>query len=208
MTSAENYDKGMKMLVKLSKNPNATLYSDIEEKGKGKRMKKPIKHFDSNKENNPKQRRMLPPLPQLTYANKSSHSSQPLPGKVDKIKRPFVDNAEPSKKHVKKSISVSEEINVSREISKNKDYRTYKEVSPIKESSMEMHKSKSAAVSSEKKCSSEEFSSSSGCKICPINQQKCAYTSREEVTMESLAHTIYHLNGKLKMSFNIIYYCM
>lgn len=49
---AENYDKGMKMLIKISKNPNAKLYSDIEEKGKGKRLKKPNKHFnESDKEN-------------------------------------------------------------------------------------------------------------------------------------------------------------
>ncbi|XP_018365077.1 PREDICTED: uncharacterized protein LOC108762533 [Trachymyrmex cornetzi] len=42
--SIGNYDRGMKMLVKIEKNPNATLYSDVEEKGKGKRLKRPIKY--------------------------------------------------------------------------------------------------------------------------------------------------------------------
>lgn len=42
----------MKLLVKITKNPNAILYSDLEEKGKGKRMKKPNKYFDDfDKEN-------------------------------------------------------------------------------------------------------------------------------------------------------------
>lgn len=48
----ENYDRGMKMLVKIAKNPNASLYSHIEDKGKRKRLKKPVQHFDDlNKEN-------------------------------------------------------------------------------------------------------------------------------------------------------------
>lgn len=42
------------MLIKISKNPNASLHSDIEEKGKGKRFKKPIKYGDKSDEENVK----------------------------------------------------------------------------------------------------------------------------------------------------------
>lgn len=35
------------MLVKVSKNPNSTLHSDVEEKGKGRKKKKPNKRFDN-----------------------------------------------------------------------------------------------------------------------------------------------------------------
>lgn len=49
----ENYDCGIKMLVKLCKNLNASLHSDFEEKGKGKRVKKMNMRFaDLDKENN------------------------------------------------------------------------------------------------------------------------------------------------------------
>lgn len=68
----------MKMLVKLSKNPNATLRSDAEEKGKGKRLKKMNKRFvDSDNEQTkiPKkrveQKRVETPLPPFpTYTPK------------------------------------------------------------------------------------------------------------------------------------------
>jgi hypothetical protein len=36
MTFTGNYDRGMKILIKVAKNSYATLYSDMEEKGKGK----------------------------------------------------------------------------------------------------------------------------------------------------------------------------
>ncbi|XP_036145344.1 uncharacterized protein LOC105828494 isoform X2 [Monomorium pharaonis] len=196
ITTAENYDKGMKMLVKLSKNLNATLYSDIEEKGKGKRMKKQIKHFDnSNKENKPKKRRneqlMLPPFPQLMNVNKLSHQS--LPNKIDKMKKSFMDKASTSK-NIQKPISVSHKINVSNEIGEipeNNNYMTHQEVKSVKESfSMEMPKSKSAAITSEE--NPEEFSLTST--KCSANHQKCAYTSKGKVTLESIAQAICHLN--------------
>lgn len=81
----------MKMLVKIAKNPNATLCSDVEEKGKGKRLKKPIKYFDdSDKENNVEKRwnaqSMLPPVPKLENVIKSA---RPLPDKVDKKVKQF-----------------------------------------------------------------------------------------------------------------------
>lgn len=65
----------MKLLVKITKNPNAILYSDFEEKGKGKRMKKPNKYFDDfDQENDFDQKNKqstLPPLPKLTNISKS-----------------------------------------------------------------------------------------------------------------------------------------
>lgn len=204
MTFVGKYDQGMKMLVKLSKNPNATLYSDIEEKGKGKRMKKPVKHFDdSEKENNPKKERniQLPLLSQLTNAKKSSQSSQPLPNKVDKIKKSFIDKVSSSHNNLQKLISDAHEINVSAEISKNKDYTVYKGVKPKENSiSMGKYKSKPATITSGRVCSSQAFSSNpTGCKICSMNEQKCAYTPKGEVTLESLANAICYLNGKLKI---------
>lgn len=203
------YDQGMKMLVKLSKNPNATLHSDIEERGKGKRMKKPIKHFDnSDKENNPQKEQnvqlMLPPLPQLRNASKSNLplSNQPLRDKVGTMtKESFIDKVLSSNNNVQQPIFVAHENNVSRKILKNKD-TVYKGINLVKESScfMEMHKSKSAANTSEEIYSSQEVSlNAAGCKICSKNQQECAYTSKGEVTLESLANAICNLNGKLKI---------
>lgn len=89
MIFSENYERGMKMLVKIAKNPNATLCLDVEEKGKGKRLKKSIKYFDdSDKENNVVKRRnaksMLPPVPKLENVIKSARINWPLPDKVDK----------------------------------------------------------------------------------------------------------------------------
>lgn len=84
----------MKMLVKIAKNPNATLCSDVEEKGKGKRLKKSIKYFDdSDKENNVVKRRnaqsTLPPVPKLENVIKSARTNWPLPDKVDKKVKQF-----------------------------------------------------------------------------------------------------------------------
>lgn len=80
----------MKMLVKISKNPNATLYPDIEEKGKRKRFKKPIKYFEeSDKENLLEEKckvQILPPISKLTNVSKSAR--QPLLDKMnEKVKR-------------------------------------------------------------------------------------------------------------------------
>lgn len=95
----ENYDRGMKMLVKIAKNPNAVLYSDVEEKGKGKRLKRPIKYFDddANKENKLEKKRStmlsaLLPIPKLTNVSKSAQSSQPLLEKEVNVPRETLSN--------------------------------------------------------------------------------------------------------------------
>lgn len=203
MTFAENYEQGMKMLVKLSKNPNATLHSDMEEKGKGKRRKRPVKHFDnSDKENYSKKERneqsMLPPFPQLTNANKSSQSSQPL---LDEIMNQSLVNQASSSSYVQKPIFVAREKNVFRETLKSKDYKVHKGIKPVKESSVEIHMSKNITNTSEGICSSQEvFLSAAKCEKCSKNQQKCAYGSNGEVTLKTLADAICYLNGKLKTS--------
>lgn len=121
MVFAEMYDRGMKMLLKISKNPNATLYSDVEEWGKGKRIKKPVKHFDdSDKEANiTKERKvqsttskMLPPLPKLTNVSKPERRDKPLLDPADKIRRSYVDKASSSLDNEEMPISVAHEINV------------------------------------------------------------------------------------------------
>lgn len=89
MVFTGNYDRGMKMLIKIAKNPNAVLYSDVEEKGKGKRLKKRNKYFyDSDKENFEKKierngQTMLSPLPKLENMSKSVRESRPLSDKMD-----------------------------------------------------------------------------------------------------------------------------
>ncbi|XP_024893541.1 uncharacterized protein LOC112468549 [Temnothorax curvispinosus] len=102
------YDQKMKMLVKFSKNPNATLYSDFEEKGKRKRLREPIKYFDDKSDNdkkkiNTKRRNIqsIPPLPKLANASNSAQASEPV--KVNKmIKSSCVDKASSSDNNVKK----------------------------------------------------------------------------------------------------------
>lgn len=83
----------MKMLVKISKNPKAKLYSDIEEKGKGKRLKKHIKRFDDSDKENIKKRRhhvqsitnlaQLTPIPTFSDIS-NSRTNQPLSDKNPK----------------------------------------------------------------------------------------------------------------------------
>lgn len=118
------------MLIKISKNPNANLHSDIEEKGKGKRLKKPIKYGDESDEENVKKKRLrvqstllsLPPIPNLTNINKSQ-ANQSLSDKIDKEKQ-LLDEAYSLDN--KQSTCVSHDINVSHEIS-SKTHRECKE---------------------------------------------------------------------------------
>ncbi|XP_077272829.1 uncharacterized protein LOC143903250 [Temnothorax americanus] len=161
------YDQGMKMLVKVSKNPNATLYSDFEEKGKGKRLRKPIKYFDDNsdndKENNNTKGRniqLIPPLPKLANASNSAQTSEPV--NVNKMIKPScVDKASlSSDNNVKKPTYVTHDINVSHERSKNKNYMDCKGVKPLQETSGSIEMCKSAAITSDKKLSSQKCSSS------------------------------------------------
>lgn len=190
--------RGMRMLVKIEKNPSATLYSDIEEKGKGKgkHLKKPVKYFESDKENLKKRFKVqstLPPIPKLM--SKSAHPSQPLSDKVnEKVKRQTLslDTNE------QRSVFISHRINVPYEIPKNKNHKECKGIKPSQESSRlltEMHKS--STIVSEKR-SHEKFSLSR-CKIHSKMNHKCAYTS-EEVTLESVADAICYLNNMLKIS--------
>lgn len=205
MIFTDNYDRGMRMLVKIEKNPSATLYSDIEEKGKGKRLKKPIKYFDESDKENLKKRfkvqSTLPPIPKLM--SKSAHPSQPLPDKVnEKVKRQTL----PLDTNEQRSVFVSHRINVPYEIPKNKNHKECKGIKPSQESSRlltEMHKS--STIASEKR--SHENFSLSGCKIHSKMNHKCAYTS-EEVTLESVADAICYLNGMLKISsfINVRFY--
>lgn len=161
MTFSEKYEQGMKMLVKISKNPNATLYSDIEERGKGKRLKKPIKHFDdSNKENNIKTKRniqSIPPFPKLANVSKAAQANQPLPVKVDKIiKRSCIDKASSSSDNAQQ-LFYAHDINVPWEISKQKGYMECKEAKPLKERSFPLEMCKSAAITSDNIFSSHEI---------------------------------------------------
>lgn len=79
----ENYDRGMKMLIKISKNPNVPLYLDLEEKGKGKRLKKVSKKMiDSDEENSQNKKirkeKKLPPIPKLATTKKAVPTIPPL----------------------------------------------------------------------------------------------------------------------------------
>ncbi|XP_071574735.1 uncharacterized protein [Temnothorax nylanderi] len=171
----ENYDQGMKMLIKIAKYPNAKVYLDMEEKGKGKRLKKPIKHFESDKENFEKRRKLIPPIPKLSS---KSRTNRPL-SDTDKVEKM--------------------EINV-REISKNKDDDIHcEEVKLSKESSFctEVRKSKPNTATSEGICNSPKFSlSAKGCKIHK-KSHRCAYTSEGEVTLESVADAVCYLNAEM-----------
>lgn len=96
----DNYDRGMKMLVKIIKNPKAKLYSDIEEKGKGKRQKKPIKRFDDSEKENIKKRRhhvqsttnlaKLQPIPKFIDIS-NSRANQPLSDEKKNPKSSSID---------------------------------------------------------------------------------------------------------------------
>lgn len=210
------------MLFKISKNRNATLYSDIEERGKGKRVKKSVKHFDdSDKEADVMKERkvqsttskMLPPLPKLTNVSKPEWRNNLLFDPVDKIERSYVDTASSSiDNNEERHISVSHDINVLREIAKNQKQKTTKntilknkddmgckEVASSERSfSMETYKSESTEISSEV-CSSKRTLSVNGCKTSSKIHKKCSYTVQGEVTLESLADAICHLNGTSKI---------
>ncbi|XP_067211579.1 uncharacterized protein [Linepithema humile] len=205
----ENYDRGMKMLVKIAKNPNATLYSDMEEKGKGKRLKRAnIKYFDDleenneerNKENNFEKKRnmqlMLPPLPKL---KKPTRESQPLSDKMNKkVKQLCRDKASSSLDNNEQLPSVvSDEINIPHTVPENKSYMERKGLKLLKERSFvtEMHKPTSATIASEEIC--KFVDQISGCKIRSKINHKCAYTLEGTVTLESLADAICHFNAEI-----------
>ncbi|XP_011883633.1 PREDICTED: uncharacterized protein LOC105570796 [Vollenhovia emeryi] len=144
--SIENFDRGMKVLVKIAKNPNATLYSDLEEKGKGKRKKRPTKYFDKDdsdkdhfdKENNHEKRQKkqstVPPFPKLNIT-KSVPVNQSLYDKG--TKRFNMDKVPSSLDNNEQQSSIISHHNISfREISRGQHDMKYKEIKSLQESSV------------------------------------------------------------------------
>lgn len=161
----------MKMLVKVSKNPNAKLHSDIEEKGKGKRLKKLIKRFDDSEKENIKKKRkdhvqsitttkltQLTPIPKFTDMRNSRTNLPIFNKKKNPKKSSFIDEIH--------SLDINSDDNI------------------------KQHQST--------KIPHESTVSSSGCKIESQNH-KCSYTPEGKVTLESLADSICHFNGMLKI---------
>ncbi|XP_011698265.1 PREDICTED: uncharacterized protein LOC105456142, partial [Wasmannia auropunctata] len=171
----ENYERGMKMLVKLSKNPNASLHSDFEEKGKGKRVKKINMRFvDSDKENNvrkKKQQNMLPPVPKLSDFSQTSHD------KVDATMN------WPSEHGASSDLN-----NLPPWPNSSSRTKPIKDNFPIKERTLkpETSKAEKAVTSSNK-----------GCKI-RSNIHKCAYVEGGEVTLQSVADVLCYLSAEVK----------
>lgn len=195
----------MKLLVKITKNPNAILYS--EEKGKGKRMKKPNKYFDDfDKENDFDQKNKqstLPPLPKLTNVNKSVRVSQSLSDKKSKrLKTDKVISSFDNNKQQSNVISHEKHFSYEMKLQDQHDIE-YEDVKSLKENpiSTETRKSKSAIISEEIHNPQKYSSSSKQCKL--RKDHKCTYISEGKVTLESLADAVCYLNGMLKI-FNYI----
>lgn len=204
---AENYDKGMKKLIKISKNPNAKLYSDIEEKGKGKRLKKPNKHFnESDKENQSVKKRrrhvqsMLPPLPsipKITNMCNLSQANQLLPEKMDKViacTSKCTDEVCSSLDNSEQELLSSYDVNET----PSKSYMASKKIKFSQEDSSLTETHQSTFNSSERICHSGKISSN-GCKIQSKLNHNCCYTSEGKVTLESLADAICHFSGMLQL---------
>ncbi|XP_024871170.1 uncharacterized protein LOC112454165, partial [Temnothorax curvispinosus] len=101
-----------------------------------------------------------------------------------------------SDNNVKKPTYVTHDINVSHERSKNKNYMDCKGVKPLQETSGSIEMCKSAAITSDKKLSSQKCSSSNkGSTIDP----KCtsAKEGEESATLESLANAISKLEEEM-----------
>lgn len=171
----ENCDRGMKMLVRLCKNPNASLHSDIEEKGKGKRIKKTNKRFaESDKENNiRKKNQMLSLVPKLSDFSQRNHELVNKDATID----------ESSERRALSPLNNLLSRSNSSHIKPTKDLvliekQTSKPVGTIKGEE---------AITSDSK----------GCKVRNIH--KCAYTEEGEVTLQTLANALCHMNSMLTM---------
>ncbi|XP_039313293.1 uncharacterized protein LOC113003753 isoform X2 [Solenopsis invicta] len=119
---------------------------------------------------------MLPPIPKLN----ESKSTRPLCNKMDKM-----------------------DINVSHEILQNKNTECRNIGIKLLKDNTEKHKSKSATTALEEIYSLKKFSSAKGCKMKSKTNHKCAYSSDGEVTLESLADAICHLNAEI-LSYKLI----
>lgn len=195
----------MKMLIKILKNPNAKLHSDIKEKGKGKRLKRPSKHFDeSYKENQPVKKRrrhvhqsMLPPLPsipKITSMCNLSQANQLLSDKMDKV----ITYKSKCTDEVRSSLDNSQQELLSSYVNEtpSTSYMAFKKRKVSEEDSSLTGRHQSTSSSS--KCHSGKMSSS-GCKIQSKENHNCCYTSEGTVTLESLADAICHLSGMLQL---------
>ncbi|XP_067213604.1 uncharacterized protein [Linepithema humile] len=183
----ENYDRGMKMLVKIDKNPNAALHSDLEEKGKGKRLKKTTQRFVGSHNKNVQKKQitqtMLPPIPKLGNISKPEQASRSLSNIKDVTNNQYslLDNAQ------QPNCSSCDEISI--------DDKGTKGLKPAKEDSLVTKMPTSnRATNKPGVYSAEHFSKIIGCKIPSKINHKCAYIEGGVATLESLADAICYLN--------------
>lgn len=181
----------MRMLIKLTKNPNASLHSDLEEKGKGKRLKKTTNRFvdDSEKENTHKKynrkEQTLPPIPKLSLPDSKNAS---------------IDNQSYKRQVLFSSLITTKNNGVSQEPNS-------KEKKSANESITEQPASKFTKTNL-RIDRNEETVKKEGCKI-PLNiKHKCAYTEDGEATLHSVADAICYLNGMFKCAYAIMIFAL
>lgn len=195
----DNYNKGMRMLIKVSKNPNSTLLSDVEEKGKGRRKKKPNKRFhdfiddteDYVVEMRKKAQPVVPPIPKLA-------SAANMPAfHVHKNK----DNEFPKESNTDLPISKHGVLNVN---SKNAFHVPTKNTRlPCKEKITQQlpfveNRQEPVTTISPASINKENIGHNrKGCKMQSKATHKCAYTCDGEVTLQSLADAICFLGNQL-----------
>lgn len=159
------------MLVKVSRDPNSTLHSDIEEKGKGKRIKKPKKQYDAEiiETNILDKGRLsiLPPIPKFTPVTNTSSLH------LNENK----ENQLHLSKHAKKPL-------------------TDRQLSNIKDSSKEDN----INYTNKRTRDMEEFYiNKKVCKMNP-KVHTCAYASDGTVSLQSIANSICSLSSMLILS--------
>ncbi|XP_067206932.1 uncharacterized protein [Linepithema humile] len=213
----EDYNKGMKMLVKVSKNPNLNIHSDLDEKGKGKRMKKPNKRFDDfaniadvttdadctleKKQKNtnilltyPK---LIPSIPELDF-NQNKENQRPkrsnsvLP-KHDKLKMINLKETD-----VVKQLSLSKETYFLSHVSNNDKVRQLQCIESRPDSlNRPMEIITHLSHTADHRNRNAPYSNHQGSKMPSKMMHKCAYGSDGKITLESLADAVCFFNNEL-----------
>jgi len=194
------------MLVKVSKYPNSTLFSDLDEKGKGQRKKKPSKRFDypidASKDyallkKEKREQPILPPIPKIasTAQTPAMHLKK---NKENALQRQ--SSVLPISENSPLTMINSKEVYVS-------NVRMKKARFSCKEKPMQHL----PLVENRSKSITEAFPQVSpkriGCKMQPKATHKCAYANDDgEVTLESLADAVCFLSSMLAFyMFYLIY---
>lgn len=207
----DNYDKGMKMLVKISKHPNSMLYSDVEEKGKGKRLKTRNKWFDDpidateeSKWERKQSNAVLPPIPKFTSVANISTLRIPE-NRENKVAKLSNTKLSVSKHNELKTIE-SKTVDISHLSTNNArlygaeqknslhSLKHKKAMTNMLQS--DIAKENNINYSNKECCNIKDISSiNNGCKMNPKAIHKCAYALNGTASLESIADAVCFLSS-------------